>query len=304
MIGPRTRQSQPSTNNRTTAGGASTRKRGVADMLSSDVSAVQAGGSPDAADVHGSSKLHSKKRRMTHDGRSPPQRRPVGRPPKRPVGRPPRTVTFRDDVRPQRFTASAALPAPVSGHDDANAHHLNIGNEKVSTKAVTALAVNAALESAKAVLAPLNDRLSKLLAELNTVSKDLVLQKKALDLELQTRQQPPVVIDNVSGAVNVPGEVEGKDTAGAEAEGAVISSKVSLAALENFQLDVSEIIGGGEARIRAYSSLSQQEFEGLHRLIEQQGKSLREMDRLLYAAQAFAEKSKAKDPNGPKDLKP
>lgn len=255
------------------------RKRGVSEMLKSD----QMGGmlkKRRVADEDDMRMLADRRverpalRVVSPERRATPERRGPGRPP-----RP--TVTFHDDVKQANGTARSAR---MSGGDD---HAV----EKVSTKAVTALAVDAALESAKAVLDPINNRLNKLLRELDTVSKDLVLQKKAMDQEMAAPAQ------------ETGGSTEGATVAGTQTEeakdedksGPVMSKSISVAALENFQLDVSEIIGGGEARIKAYSSLSQQEFEGLHRLIEQQGKALREMDRLLYAAQAFAEKSKTKE---------
>lgn len=140
--------------------------------------------------------------------------------------------------------------------------HFNEAIAGLSTKAVTAIAVDAALESAKAVIKPLNDRLDSLVKELSTVCKSV---KTSIETDLAAAARPAK---------------------------AAPPNAVTAAALETFQLDVSEIIGGGEARIKAYSSLSQQEFESLHRLIDQQGKALKELDRLLYAAQEFGKKPK------------
>lgn len=151
------------------------------------------------------------------------------------------------------------------------------GLEGLSTKAVTAIAVDAALQSAKAVLSPLNERLESLVKEVVEIGKIAMRATEAAE----SRKRAPIP-----------------------------PSAVTAAALENFQLDVSEIIGGGEARIKAYSGMSDQEFEALHRVIDAQGKALKEIDRLLYAAQEFGkrakeaadkgENSKEKEANGDK----
>ena len=128
----------------------------------------------------------------------------------------------------------------------------------LSTKAVTAIAVDAALESAKAVLKPLNDRLALLVKELADIGR---VAKKAAE---HFAERPK---ERVS-----------------------LTSAGTSAVLEAFQLDLAEIIGGGDERIKAYSRLSEKEIEGLHRMIKTQENALKELDRLLLAAQEFAKK--------------
>lgn len=142
--------------------------------------------------------------------------------------------------------------------------------EKLSTKAVTAIAVEAALASAKAVLKPLNDQLVSLRGELENISA--TAKRAAEDLTFEGRRKK-----------------RGDKT---------IDGAVSAAALEALQLDLSELVGGGEARIRAYAHLSDKEFEGFHKTIDEQSKALKELDRLLLAAQELgkkAEKNSARD---------
>lgn len=169
---------------------------------------------------------------------------------------------------PGRMTMTRSGAARTSNEAGVGGDRNDEPYEKLSTKAITAIAVEAALESAKAVLKPVKEGLNKALKSLELVTKELVANKQPVEKE-----------------VAKPG--------GQKAQGPLLNSTITAAALENFQVDVSEMIGGGEARIKAYSSLSQQEFEGLHRVIEQQGKALRELDRLLYAAQTFGNKAKS-----------
>lgn len=140
--------------------------------------------------------------------------------------------------------------------------------EKLSTKAVTAIAVEAALASAKAVFKPLSDQLAALRTELENVSEAARRAADEIPLEASRKRR-------------------GKSG----------SSPVSAAA-DALQLDLSELLGGGEARIRAYANLSDNEFENFHKLIEDQRKGLKEFDRILQAAKELgkkAEKNAARD---------
>lgn len=160
--------------------------------------------------------------------------------------------------------------------------------DKVSAEAITALAVKAALEAAQTVLEPLNERLCNLISEMVAVTRDLANQKKALDFELSNLPtKPSPKPKDQQRAPQKVGKVDEK----CELLRAIPKS-VTVSALQNFQLDISEVIGGGEARLRAHNSLSQQEFGMLHRLIDDQGKALGQMNRLLQAAQTFASKQR------------
>lgn len=185
--------------------------------------------------------------------------------------------------------------------------------ENVSAKVITALAVDAALEAVKTVVEPLNERVENLLRELSSVSRDLVSQKKQLESELSSTISALNTIAEASAKADAkeqeeeqvppgPRKAVGRPPAAARGGASATDPKekgktsgipqaVTISALQNFQLDISEVIGGGEARLRMHASLSHQEFESLHRLIEHQGKSLAELDRLLYAAQKFARKA-------------
>lgn len=186
--------------------------------------------------------------------------------------------------------------------------HSNL--ENVSAKVITALAVDAALEAVKTVVEPLNERVENLLRELSSVSRDLVSQKKQLESELSSTISALNTIAEASAKADAKEQEEeqqppkrkvGRPPSAARKASASdpkekrktsgISQAVTISALQNFQLDISEVIGGGEARLRMHASLSHQEFDSLHRLIEHQGKSLAELDRLLYAAQKFAKKA-------------
>lgn len=257
----------------------------------------------------------AKKRRVAADeadarASGPPATRgSVGRP----AGRPRSSVTFRDEVELKTTRSSPSNNASRVSSEPA---------DKVSAQVITAIAVDAALQSAKAVLDPLHQRLSKLLGELESVARDLVAQKKLIDTELATSPTTPVTnkvlaspATNGAGAGTVgattpappakqqeptnssaPSQqnqnptVSSPDDASNKHGAKAIPHAITIGVLENFQLDVSEIIGGGEARLKAHTSLSQQECDNLHRIIEQQGKALRELDRLLYAARGFASK--------------
>lgn len=140
--------------------------------------------------------------------------------------------------------------------------------EKLSTKAVTAIAVEAALASAKAVFKPLSDQLLSLRTELENVSESA--KRAAEEIAIgPTRKR----------------------------RGKAGGSPVSAVA-DSLQLDLSELLGGGEARIRAYANLSDKEFENFQTLIADQRKGLRELDRILVAARELgkkAEKNTARD---------
>lgn len=235
------------------------------------------------------------------------------------------SVTFRDEVEvfttpryPSSSSASRSPPAKNAGSNKSNKEAVvrrgqqqqveneegetgDLGNvvvdgsatvDKVSSEAITAVAVKAALEAAQTVLEPLNERLCNLISEIVTVTRDLANQKKALDIELSNiqhkpSQQPKEQVQQKVGKLEDKTEVL-----------RAIPKSVTVSALQNFQLDISEVIGGGEARLRAHNSLSQQEFGMLHRLIADQGKALGQMNRLLHAAQAFASKQPSQNVNG------
>lgn len=171
---------------------------------------------------------------------------------------------------PERLTRSAAAVRMGNDLDAARNIAAKPGDddavEKLSTKAVTAIAVDAALASARAVLKPLNDRLLGLSQELESISNST---KKAA-AQLMEPPQP---------------RRRGRPSSN-------ISNSISAAALESFHLDLTELVGGGEARIKAYSTLTDHEFEQLHKSIGQQANALQELDRLLYAAKALGAKAK------------
>ncbi|PXF45815.1 hypothetical protein BWQ96_04427 [Gracilariopsis chorda] len=197
--------------------------------------------------------------RRTTRSRAKPIQEPVGLPPrtrKRSLSKraPETTDEERSSKRRRRMEEEAdRMDDDVARDDD--------GMAGLSTKAVTAIAVEAALESAKAVLKPLSEKMTFIVTQFAEINK----------LMKQTAED--AAKDAVQKVVGKPDE-----------------SKGTLAALANFKLNISEIIGGGEARIEAFSNLSEQEFEHLNRLVEHQGKALKELERLLYAAREFGKK--------------
>lgn len=127
------------------------------------------------------------------------------------------------------------------------------GEERLSTQAVTAIAVDAALASAKAVLKPLSDKMKKLSEEMVGIHKEV---KEAYEAMMKSSVKPKVV-------------------------GKPLGAEVSQAALDALLLDLSETIGGGEARIHAYEQMSDVEFDLFRKALQENAKALNELDRLL-----------------------
>lgn len=127
------------------------------------------------------------------------------------------------------------------------------GEERLSTQAVTAIAVDAALASAKAVLKPLSDKMRKLSEEMAGIQKEV----KEVYENMLTRGSRQRGVGKPLGA------------------------EVSQAALDSLLLDLSETIGGGEARIRAYEQMSDMELESFRKALQENAKALSELDRLL-----------------------
>lgn len=155
-------------------------------------------------------------------------------------------------------------------------------DNSLTPEAITAIAVDAALESAKAILDPIDARLSKLLAELTTVSKGLVTQTKGMQqasLETSDAELDPTSSETDPVTNSSTGDKQGG------------TPLISVGSLQNFQVDVAEVIGGGEARIKAHSLQALQQFQSLRQLIVQQGQALKQMSSLVVAAEAFAGKS-------------
>lgn len=197
--------------------------------------------------------------RRTTRSRAKPIQQPIGLPPRtRKRSFPKRTPESTDEEKNSK--RRRRLEEEADRMDEELVPE-NDGLAGLSTKAVTAIAVEAALESAKAVLKPLSERMASIVTQFTEMNK----------LMKQTAEE--AAKDAVQKVVGKPDE-----------------SKGTLAALANFKLNISEIIGGGEARIEAFSNLSEQEFEHLNRLVEHQGKALKELERLLYAAREFGKK--------------
>lgn len=165
--------------------------------------------------------------------------------------------------------ANGLAPAPVVERVTRSGSRKDeVSVEKLSTKAVTAIAVEAALASAKAVFKPLSDQLITLRTDLESISETAKRAAEEIPVEL------------------------GRKKRGKGGSGPISASADAL------QLDLSELLGGGEARIRAYASLSDKEFESFHKLIEDQRKGLQQLDRILAAAKDLgkkAEKNAARD---------
>lgn len=155
-------------------------------------------------------------------------------------------------------------------------------DNSLSPEAITAIAVDAALESAKAILDPIDARLNKLLGELTTVSKGLVTQTKGMQqvsLETSDAELDPTSSETEPATNSSTGDKQGG------------TPLIPMGSLQNFQVDVAEVIGGGEARIKAHSLQALQQFQSLRQLIVQQGQALKQMSSLVVAAEAFAGKS-------------
>ncbi|CAN8071535.1 unnamed protein product [Agarophyton chilense] len=155
---------------------------------------------------------------------------------------------------------------PMDRLDDEPIREEN-GVSALSTKAVTAIAVQAALESAKAVLKPLSDKMSSIVTAFTEINN------------MMKRSAEAAAREAVKKAVHKPE-----------------ASKGTVAALANFQLDFAEVVGGGEARMKAHSKLSENEFNHISRMIQYQGKALQEVERLLYAAKEFSKKPVVEEP--------
>eukprot|EP00177_Eucheuma_denticulatum_P000058 GFKZ01000104.1.p1 GENE.GFKZ01000104.1~~GFKZ01000104.1.p1 ORF type:complete len:412 (-),score=74.03 GFKZ01000104.1:273-1421(-) len=134
------------------------------------------------------------------------------------------------------------------------------GGGPLSTQAVTAIAVDAALASARAVLRPLGDKLSKVGEEMAAVNDGV-------------REAYEELVKASEGRAAVAG---GARVGGVMAEGAV-----SQAALDALLLDLSELIGGGEARIRAYEQMSDLEIEAFRKALKDNAKAMQQLDKVL-----------------------
>lgn len=182
------------------------------------------------------------------------------------------------------LVSDATIARPVSKNETTRVTEKLVHKEADKTlnpEAITALAVDAALESAKAILGPIDERLTHLLGELNVVSKNLMtLMKRVRDSSLKAAELDPDPKSSETG----PAIDSGTD----DQQGGTL---IPMGTLQNFQVDVAEVIGGGEARINAHSLQSEQQFQSLHQLIAQQGQALKQMSCLIVAAEAFADKS-------------
>lgn len=214
-------------------------------------------------------------------------------------------------VRPAAtMNETLARSGPAANSDPAKTRvvtrsGVNPGVEKAGTKdagnsltpeAITAIAVEAALESARAILDPIDERLTKLLGELSTVSKGLSGQTKVIQqtsLETSDAEVDPTSSETEPATNGSTGDKQGG------------TPLIPMGSLQSFQVDVAEVIGGGEARIKAHSLQALQQFQSLRQLIAQQGQALKQMSSLVVAAEAFAGKSQkeiAESPDGAEEL--
>lgn len=194
---------------------------------------------------------------------------------------PPPTDSDESPIEPERPGPESSGDNPIDGHRHKGNVRFKHSAHALTSEAITAIAVDAAFESARAVLDPINERLTKLLDELGVVSKDIIAYKKVLEDRLLVSPPAPRLSSN-AGQNSPSNSAASKDTS------------VVPHALQNFKTDMDAVIGEAERHIKTHSSQFENEFKSLHQMIVRKGEALKKMGTLVTAVQTFVNKSTSK----------